>query len=338
MALTLDLSISTQTAYSSGSSGLVPLRATASPYAGSPVGALPGMVGNLVMDSTTGHLWACTSSGSSGSTVWEPVIVDSQLTDGSLSPTFKALAVTGADTVLTPTNSPSSSGGITLTAAMLDNGVVVRSGPTAAFTDTLDTAANIITYLDVTAGTGQGFRFVYVNTTAFVATIAAGTGITIVGPATVDGNSVREFVVVQTGATAFSFYALGQGSSGPAVTNGGLTQLGQVLNVAPMAANNNFDASTGSATTATLTAPCKGQAIVIASFSSGDGSLNDTGVTASLAGLVAVMDPNNGNYFNQSVWYLPMTAGQSSTFTANFSQATSGAATVTVIAFFQPTP
>ena len=227
MALTLDLSISTQTAYSSGSSGLVPLRATASPYAGSPVGALPGMVGNLVMDSTTGHLWACTSSGSSGSTVWEPVIVDSQLTDGSLSPTFKALAVTGADTVLTPTNSPSSSGGITLTAAMLDNGVVVRSGPTAAFTDTLDTAANIITYLDATAGTGQGFRFVYVNTTAFVATIAAGTGITIVGPATVDGNSVREFVVVQTGASAFSFYALGQGSSGPAVTNGGLTQLGQ---------------------------------------------------------------------------------------------------------------
>ena len=99
MALTLDLSISTQTAYSSGSSGLVPLRATASPYAGSPVGALPGMVGNLVMDSTTGHLWACTSSGSSGSTVWEPVIVDSQLTDGSLSPTFKALAVTGAATV-----------------------------------------------------------------------------------------------------------------------------------------------------------------------------------------------------------------------------------------------
>ena len=227
MALTLDLSISTQTAYSSGSSGLVPLRATASPYAGSPVGALPGMVGNLVMDSTTGHLWACTSSGSSGSTVWEPVIVDSQLTDNSLSPTFKALAVTGADTALTPANSPSSSGGVTLTAAMLNNGIVNRSGPTAAFTDTLDTGANISSYLGNTAGTKQGFRFVYVNTTAFVATIAAGTGITIVGPATVDGNSVREFVVVQTGASAFSFYALGQGSSGPAVTNGGLTQLGQ---------------------------------------------------------------------------------------------------------------
>lgn len=227
MALTLDLSISTQTAYSSGSSGLVPLRATASPYAGSPVGALPGMVGNLVMDSTTGHLWACTSSGSSGSTVWEPVIVDSQLTDNSLSPTFKALAVTGADTALTPANSPSSSEGVTLTAAMLNNGIVNRSGPTAAFTDTLDTGANISSYLGNTAGTKQGFRFVYVNTTAFVATIAAGTGITIVGPATVDGNSVREFVVVQTGASAFSFYALGQGSSGPAVTNGGLTQLDQ---------------------------------------------------------------------------------------------------------------
>ena len=256
----------------------------------------------------------------------------------NLNASVGSMANYGADTVYTPVTSPSSTGDITITAAMLANGLVSRSGPTAAFTDTLDSGSNLNNYLSNTSGTNQGFRFVYVNTTAFVATIAAGTGITIVGPATVDGNSVREFVVVQTGASAFSFYALGQGSSGPAVTNGGLTQLGQVLNVAPVAADNNFNATTGSATTGTLTAPCNGRAIVIASFSSGDNSLNGTGVTASLAGLVTVMNPNNGNYFNQSVWYLPMTAGQSSTFTANFSQATSGAATVTVIAFFQPTP
>ena len=256
----------------------------------------------------------------------------------NLNASVGSMANYGADTVYTPVTSPSSTGDITITAAMLANGLVSRSGPTAAFTDTLDSGSNLNNYLSNTAGTNQGFRFVYVNTTAFVATIAAGTGITIVGPATVDGNSVREFVVVQTGASAFSFYALGQGSSGPAVTNGGLTQLGQVLNVAPVAASNNFNASTGSATTATLTAPCKGQAIVIASFSSGSGSLDDTGVTASLSGLAAIIDPNDGNYFNHSVWYLPMTTGQSSTFTGNFSQATSGVGTVTVVVFFQPTP
>ena len=71
MALTLQISDSTQTPYSSGASGLVPLRGTASSYAGSPVGEVAGMAGNLVMDNTTGNLWLCTTEGSSGTAVWE---------------------------------------------------------------------------------------------------------------------------------------------------------------------------------------------------------------------------------------------------------------------------
>ena len=128
----------------------------------------------------------------------------------------------------------------------------------------------------------------------------------------------------------------------PATAANEAVNLGQAKNaVAPVAGFANPASGTtaaGVATTGRLTAPCNGYAIVIASFSSSTGSLNGTGVTASLAGLVEIMNPNAGNYFNQSVWYLPMTTGQSSTFTATLSQSTSGAATVTCIATFQPNP
>ncbi|OOH80799.1 hypothetical protein [Leptospirillum ferriphilum] len=115
--------------------------------------------------------------------------------------------------------------------------------------------------------------------------------------------------------------------------------LGQVLNgVAPVAAYNNTTSASFSATTGTLTAPCNGYALVIASFSSSSGTLSDTGVASSLSGLVTVINPDAGNYFNQSIWYLPMSEGQSSTFTATLSQNTAGAATVVLFAFFQPNP
>ena len=125
----------------------------------------------------------------------------------------------------------------------------------------------------------------------------------------------------------------------PATAANEAVNLSQVANAcAPVAANANGNTATGAATTAVLTAPCDGWAIVVASFNSGDGSLNGTGVTASLAGIVAVTNPNDGNYFNQSVWYLPMKAGQGSNFTANISQSTAGVFTVAVIATFQPNP
>ena len=115
--------------------------------------------------------------------------------------------------------------------------------------------------------------------------------------------------------------------------------LGQVLNgVVPVAGYANGSGTTGAATTGSLTAPSNGMAIVIASFSSGTETLTGTGVTASLSGLVEVLNPNAGNSFSQSVWYLPMSAGQSSTFTGNLSQSTSGGYTLTLVAFFQPNP
>ena len=69
----------------------------------------------------------------------------------------------------------------TLLAAALLGQFITRSGPVGAFTDTTDTAANILTALfglnNVAAGVTFAVR--YINTTASVATLAGGTGVTL---------------------------------------------------------------------------------------------------------------------------------------------------------------
>lgn len=67
-----------------------------------------------------------------------------------------------------------------LTAAALISGLITRSGPTAAYTDTTDTATNIIAALD-NPRVGEAFDFTIINGVAFIETIAAGTGVTLAG-------------------------------------------------------------------------------------------------------------------------------------------------------------
>ena len=164
-----------------------------------------------------------------------------------------------------------------------------------------------------------------------------------------DGSQVYSYVIPASSpgagiqlvwdGTNYRARTFGQTVVGNATASNQAVALGQVLNgVAPVAANNNLSGTTAAVTTGTLTAPCDGYALVIGSFNSGTASLSGTGITASLAGLVEVVNPNNGNGFNQSVWYLPMTKGQSSTFTATLTQSSSGTCTVSVVATFQPNP
>jgi hypothetical protein len=66
-----------------------------------------------------------------------------------------------------------------LTAAALLGGFITRSGPTGAFTDTTDTAANIIAALSgLPIGTTRNVE--YINTSSQTATLAGGTGVTVV--------------------------------------------------------------------------------------------------------------------------------------------------------------
>lgn len=93
----------------------------------------------------------------------------------------------------------------TVLAATIAGGYLSRSGPTGNFTDTTDTAANIITALPGNVAVNTSWQFWYVNTTAFQATISAATGVTLAGLATpVPANSTAMFLCKVTSATAVS--------------------------------------------------------------------------------------------------------------------------------------
>lgn len=68
----------------------------------------------------------------------------------------------------------------TLTAAGLVGGVITRSGPSSAFTDTTATATQIVAAIN-NPQVGQGWYVEVVNTTAFPQTFSGGTGVTVSG-------------------------------------------------------------------------------------------------------------------------------------------------------------
>lgn len=92
----------------------------------------------------------------------------------------------------------------TLTAAGLVGGLITRSGPVAAFTDTTATAALI--YAAVGSIFGYSFYTEIKNTTAFTQTIAAGSGVTLPTAVVVPPNSVAGYLVSVVSATAVTFY------------------------------------------------------------------------------------------------------------------------------------
>lgn len=97
----------------------------------------------------------------------------------------------------------------TLTAASIIGGIITRSGSTAAFTDTTDTAANIVAGI-TNPVVGESF-FVYVrNTTAFPETFTGGTGVTLSGNVILPAHSVSLFLVTLTSLTAVSMLMVGQ--------------------------------------------------------------------------------------------------------------------------------
>jgi hypothetical protein len=92
--------------------------------------------------------------------------------------------------------------GTTLTAANLLKGVINRTGTSAAFTDTTDTAANI--YAAV-GQTGFGFYVIIKNGTPYTQTLAGGTGVTFSSSTVVPPNSYAYFLVTVTSSTASVF-------------------------------------------------------------------------------------------------------------------------------------
>lgn len=85
----------------------------------------------------------------------------------------------------------------TLTAADIVAGAILRSGPTAGYADTTDTADNIIKAM-TNPKVGSGFEFTIVNGVAFANTLAAGTGVTLAGVTAITASLARRYLLTVT--------------------------------------------------------------------------------------------------------------------------------------------
>ena len=111
---------------------------------------------------------------------------------------------------IAPTNLTTAGAG-TLPAGLLGTGLLVRTGPGAAYADTIDTGANIDTAYPNMA-VGDCLSLHYSNNVAFASTITAAAGITLVtaGANNVVPASTTVILHLQkTGVGAYNLYVLG---------------------------------------------------------------------------------------------------------------------------------
>lgn len=153
-----------------------------------------------------------------------PAATTQQTTTGAIA----ALASTQSSPFVSTAISTVGNG--TLTAAGLVGGQIVRTGPVAAYTDTTDTAANIVAALPGLVA-GETFFARVKNATAFTQTIAAGIGVTLPTTVIVPAFSIVTYVVTINSATAVTFTHLsteavtvGTNITAPAI--GALTTVG----------------------------------------------------------------------------------------------------------------
>ena len=109
----------------------------------------------------------------------------------------------------------------TILGSMFATPILRRSGPAAGYTDTSDTAANIIaalagngglnaagvTFEDIyqpanTPTPGATWRWLYINTVAQAMTAAAGTGVTLGSNVNIIASNWREYLLTLTNTTA----------------------------------------------------------------------------------------------------------------------------------------
>jgi len=94
-----------------------------------------------------------------------------------------------------------------LSAAEMSSGIVQFTGFTAGRTITTDTAANILAanpWMDI----NDSFEVLVSMSVAFAATLAAGTGVTLAGRATVAASNSATLLVTRTGAATVTVNVL----------------------------------------------------------------------------------------------------------------------------------
>jgi len=94
--------------------------------------------------------------------------------------------------------------GTTLPASDMINGAIIRTGPTSDFSDTTDTAANIIASFGPSPPVGSSYQFVLINQTDYSDTLIAGAGVTIAGSGIIAPSNALTFRVTITDTTSGS--------------------------------------------------------------------------------------------------------------------------------------
>ena len=160
----------------------------------------------------------------SGST--EVITVNNLATFVTTAPTIIGGTIIGATIVPAPfafIDTPSvASVGTVLTGTAISGGYIIRSGPTAAFTDTTDTAANIISALNLIGSVPVGFSSALTikNNTNFVESLSAGSNVSFSGTLnanpSIAPNCEAFFLVTPASANSvgLALSAMGNGTTG----------------------------------------------------------------------------------------------------------------------------
>lgn len=105
----------------------------------------------------------------------------------------------------------------TIQAAQLVGGIIRRFSPAANYTDSTDTATNIVNAIPG-ATPLQTFPLLIANLGSGIMTLAGGTGVTIAGTATIASNATRLFLGQVTGSAAVTITSCFQWGNGTGFT------------------------------------------------------------------------------------------------------------------------
>ena len=147
-----------------------------------------------------------------GGTLWITVVRGFGDSDPAGISTSFAASTSPVNTANTAISTTGATG--TLTAAGMVGGLITRTGPTQAFTDTTDTAANIL-LSNSSLQQNNSFKLDITNQTNYLETLSGGTNVTLSGDTVIAPNSVGHFLVTRTDANTSTptFTMLGFGNN-----------------------------------------------------------------------------------------------------------------------------
>jgi hypothetical protein len=341
MPIILKVDPNTGTIYTDNGTTTTPTTGTCLVMSGSPIGAIPGVQGNLALDSTSGQVYLCTVTGSTAATAtWIAAFSqNNQPNNFADTQTMAALDVTGNATV---------GGNLSYLPYVI--------APTAS--QTLPNNQKVICQTgtltaDITLTTGSppvgGEAIIYGSAAAYTTTVS--TGVTSGSPyiEMPDGSQVYSYVIPASSpgagirivwdGTNYRATTFGQTIVAPAAASNQAVQLGQVSNshaVGEMSSASS--ATTITATTASFTAPCRGDMVILGHGMTDETPNGGTGISASLGSVTNLAGLNWDATDVIETAYITMQAGDASTFSFNFTTGTAGALNAFVTAWFVPTP